>query len=318
MPARPSTPVEGKGKVVLVEQEDSSDDDAPSVIVRENAPTSIDVSEDDSGLEKESRGQLGLVSSGQEVRVPSTTIALCTEAWRGKDMLQYYLTRSLLEVSDQLSGVDRELSLELVLEGSLKEVTRKETDDIQNQLDVVRKELEEVNKKLLPANTKVDELTKELQDMPSIAQLEADNLSLSQEVNSLKDERESLWTLLSKLEEDVKNKQTREEELVKEVRDKKFRVEELKKEVDVLEIAALKVFYDFWKANPEENLDYLCDSKDMYLNFYVAQATKENPEATTSTAPTDQSTEDPTVQTDDSPTPSDQIDPYQEPGTPAV
>uniref|UniRef100_A0A803Q7W4 Uncharacterized protein n=1 Tax=Cannabis sativa TaxID=3483 RepID=A0A803Q7W4_CANSA len=99
--------------------------------------------------------------------------------------------------------------------------------------------------------------------------------------------RESLQTLLTKLEEDVKNKQTRERELVKEVGDKKSRVEELKKEVDVLETAALEV-------------------------------ARENPEVTTSSAPTDQSTEVLVVQNVDPPAPSNQIDPYQEPGTPVV
>uniref|UniRef100_A0A803P679 Uncharacterized protein n=1 Tax=Cannabis sativa TaxID=3483 RepID=A0A803P679_CANSA len=164
---------------------------------------------------------------------------------------------------------------------------------MRGQLEVVRKELGEVNQKLLAANTKVDELTKELEDMHSTEQLEADD-------------------------EDVKNKKTREEELVKEVGDKKSRVEELEKEVDVLETPGLEVFYDFWKANPKGNFDYLGDSKDMYLNFCAAQAAKENLKATTSTAPTDQSAEVPTVQDDDPPAPSDRIDPYQEHGTPAL
>uniref|UniRef100_A0A803PHI3 Uncharacterized protein n=1 Tax=Cannabis sativa TaxID=3483 RepID=A0A803PHI3_CANSA len=199
---------------------------------------------------KRSRG--GSSDGSEQVKTPSTIVALCTKVGKGKDMLQHYLTRSLPEVSDQLSRGDNELSLELVLGGVLKEVTqrdvdwaKKETKDTRSQLKVMRKELREVNKKLFAANTKVDELTKELQDMPSTTQLEADNVSLSQEVNSLKDERESLRILLTKLEEDVKNKQTREEELVKEVGDKKSRVEELEKEVDVLETAALEVFYEF-------------------------------------------------------------------------
>uniref|UniRef100_A0A803PHJ0 Uncharacterized protein n=1 Tax=Cannabis sativa TaxID=3483 RepID=A0A803PHJ0_CANSA len=41
LPAQPSTLVEGKGKAVLEEQEDSSDDDAPSVLVRENTLASV-------------------------------------------------------------------------------------------------------------------------------------------------------------------------------------------------------------------------------------------------------------------------------------
>uniref|UniRef100_A0A803NLQ7 Uncharacterized protein n=1 Tax=Cannabis sativa TaxID=3483 RepID=A0A803NLQ7_CANSA len=136
--------------------------------------------------------------------------------------------------------------------------------------------------------------------MPSTKQLEVDNASLSKEVNDLKDERESIRTLLSKLGEEVKNKQTREEEL--------------EKEVESLTTAALEVFYEFWKAYPEGNFDYLGESKSVYLDFCVAQTAVENLEATTSTAPADQSNEIPAAQSVEPPAPSDQGNPYQEPG----
>uniref|UniRef100_A0A803PIL8 Uncharacterized protein n=1 Tax=Cannabis sativa TaxID=3483 RepID=A0A803PIL8_CANSA len=125
---------------------------------------------------------------------------------------------------------DNELSLELVLGGVLKEAARvnlkmayaysrakctatknlattntlqREVDATKKKVQDVRKELREVNKNLLTANIHVEELTKEMQEMPSPEQLEANNDTLSREVNELKDKRENLQTLLSKLERDV-------------------------------------------------------------------------------------------------------------------
>uniref|UniRef100_A0A803NI84 SWIM-type domain-containing protein n=1 Tax=Cannabis sativa TaxID=3483 RepID=A0A803NI84_CANSA len=230
------------------------------------------------------RSQGGEAPSKEKLPAGETSLiaaVLSSEAKKGKDMLQYYLDRSLPEVSNQLSGADNEFSLQLVMDGVLKEVAR-----------------------LLAANNWVKELMKEIQEMASTAHLEADNEALLKEVNALKDERESLRTLLSKLEEDIKTRQTREEELLK--------------EVESLEKAALEVFYKFWKANPSGNFDYLRDSKEAYLNSYVGQAAKENLEAANSRVPTDQSTETLAVQNVEPPTPTDQVDPYKELGTPPV
>uniref|UniRef100_A0A803PQC8 Uncharacterized protein n=1 Tax=Cannabis sativa TaxID=3483 RepID=A0A803PQC8_CANSA len=94
--------------------------------------------------------------------------------------------------------------------------------------------------------------------------------------------------------------------------------EELAREVESLETGALEVFYDFWKANPEGNFDYLGDSKSMYIDFCATRMANKNPEATTSTASADQSTEIPIAQNVEPPTPSEKNDPYQEPRTPAV
>uniref|UniRef100_A0A803NIU7 Uncharacterized protein n=1 Tax=Cannabis sativa TaxID=3483 RepID=A0A803NIU7_CANSA len=136
---------------------------------------------------KSSKG--GSSNGSGTAKTSPTTVVLSLEAKKGKDMLQYYLDRSLL---------------------------KREVDMANKKVQNVRNELGEVKRKLLTANNRVDELTKEIQEMPSTTQLKADNEALSKEVNPLKDERESLRTLLSKLEEEVKTRQTREEELFKE------------------------------------------------------------------------------------------------------
>uniref|UniRef100_A0A803QC73 Uncharacterized protein n=1 Tax=Cannabis sativa TaxID=3483 RepID=A0A803QC73_CANSA len=142
------------------------------------------------------------------------------------------------------------------------DLSKKEVEDARTQLEVVRTKLGEVNKKLLATETRVTELTKEL------------------------------------LEDEVKDKKITEEELKTEVKSQISKVEELGKRVDTLETTILEIFYDFWKDNPKANFDYLGTSKDMFLDYYMAHATNENPEATTSTSPIVQSVEAPSAQTD--------------------
>uniref|UniRef100_A0A803QH60 Uncharacterized protein n=1 Tax=Cannabis sativa TaxID=3483 RepID=A0A803QH60_CANSA len=316
MLVQPYSPVEGKGKAILMEQkEDSSDDYAPSLLVRANAPAHVQVmsqkipqglkkriddssgqtpspkkSRDNEAPSKEkvlvgevidlsevvptvdppfqnvskSKSSKGGISDGsRQTKTSSTTVVLSMEAKKGKDMLLYYLHRSLPEVSDQLSGADNELSLELVMGGVLKEAAR--ADAGKKEVEDVRNELGEVNKRLLTANKRVEELTKETQEMPSTAQLEADNDALSKEVNELKDETDCLHTLLSKLE---------------------------------------------GRTSRLGRLGRRSSRK--------SQAAKENLEATTSTLLTDQSTKTPAAQNVEPLAPTDQADPDKEPGTPAV
>uniref|UniRef100_A0A803QCE7 Uncharacterized protein n=1 Tax=Cannabis sativa TaxID=3483 RepID=A0A803QCE7_CANSA len=233
------------------------------------------------------------------------------EAKKGQDMLQYYLDCSLPEVKLKMAYANSQAKSTVAKNLATTNTLQREVDGANKKVVDMRAELGEVNKKLLVANNRVEKLTKEIQEMPSTAQLEADNEALSKEVNALKDERESLRTLLSKLtkeksdlEEDIKAKQTREEELLK--------------EVENLETAALVVFYEFWKANSSGNFDYLRDSKEAYLNYCAGQAAKESLEADNPTVPTDKSNETPIIQIVKPLAPSNQVDLYKEPRTPAV
>uniref|UniRef100_A0A803Q2Y8 Uncharacterized protein n=1 Tax=Cannabis sativa TaxID=3483 RepID=A0A803Q2Y8_CANSA len=115
-----------------------------------------------------SKGAKGGSSNGPSpIKSSNSAIMLSSEAKKGKEMHQYYLDRLLPE-----------------------------------EVDTVRVELGEVNKKILDANKWIEGLTKEIKEMPSTAQLEAENEALSKELNELKDEREGLRTLLSKLTKD--------------------------------------------------------------------------------------------------------------------
>uniref|UniRef100_A0A803NUC1 Uncharacterized protein n=1 Tax=Cannabis sativa TaxID=3483 RepID=A0A803NUC1_CANSA len=95
-------------------------------------------------------------------KASSIVVVLSSKAKKGKEILKYYLDRSLPEVSDQLSGANNELSLELVMGGVLKEATRKEVDSAKKQVGEVRAELGEVKKKLFATTNRVEELTKEI------------------------------------------------------------------------------------------------------------------------------------------------------------
>ncbi|KAM6563687.1 hypothetical protein CsatB_023685 [Cannabis sativa] len=200
-------------------------------------------------------------------------------------MLTHYVSRSVPEVKEQLAGADNDLSLELVMGGVMKELSktglkmayaysraklaasknaaisntmrtevdlaRKDIEEARVQLGAVRIELGEVNKKLLAAEKKVAELTKDLQ---ATDQLEAAIASLSKEVTSLQEEREVLRSVFRRLEEE---KKTKEEELRVEVKKYKSEVGQQRSEVErlggkmnALETTGLKIFYDFWKANP--------------------------------------------------------------------
>uniref|UniRef100_A0A803Q5R3 Uncharacterized protein n=1 Tax=Cannabis sativa TaxID=3483 RepID=A0A803Q5R3_CANSA len=278
MHARPSAPVEGKGKAILVEhEEDFSNDDVPSVLVRENAPAHVQEMSQKvlQALKKRVRDNLG------QSPLPKRSKGQCEEAYA---------------YSRAKSTTAKTLATTTTLQREV-DVAKTEAQDVRNKLG-------EVNKKLFAANTRVDELTKEMQEMPSIEQLEADNDALYKDVNELKDERESLRTLLIKLEGDVRVKKTREEELVK--------------EVESLETVALQVFYKSRKANPEGKFDYLDESNEMYLDFCAGQTAKENLEATTSTVSTDQSNDTPTALIVEPLALTDQADPYREPGNPVV
>uniref|UniRef100_A0A803QJB2 Uncharacterized protein n=1 Tax=Cannabis sativa TaxID=3483 RepID=A0A803QJB2_CANSA len=106
----------------------------------------------------------------------------------------------------------------------------------------------------------------------SMELLMGDNEALAKDVNSVKDERENLCTLLTNLETKV-NDSTEEKMVLQETLDSKWTSfttewEVLRKEVDNLEsVGFLDVFYEFWKANPEANFDYLNENKEAYLGF---------------------------------------------------
>uniref|UniRef100_A0A803Q7Z4 Uncharacterized protein n=1 Tax=Cannabis sativa TaxID=3483 RepID=A0A803Q7Z4_CANSA len=311
-PVRPFASVEGKGTTILTkhDQTNSFDGEAPSLLVRENAPAhkvlqALKKRTGDSSGQTPPPKQSRVDKAPSKAKVPareginasSIVVVLSSEAKKGKGMLQYYLDRSVREVSDQLFGEDNGLSLGVVNMKMAYAYSRaksmvaknlattnklqREEDAANKKVQDVRNELREVNNKLLTANNLVDELNQVIYEMRSIAKLEADNDALSKDVNTLKDERESLHTLLSKLEEDVMSRKTREEELLK--------------EVENLETVALDVFYEFRNANPSGNFIYLKDSKEAYLNYYEGQTTKESLEVANSKAPTDQGTETPTL-----------------------
>uniref|UniRef100_A0A803P5F1 Uncharacterized protein n=1 Tax=Cannabis sativa TaxID=3483 RepID=A0A803P5F1_CANSA len=139
--------------------------------------------------------------------------------------------------------------------------------------------------------------------MLSTAQLEANIEALTKDLNGLKDDRESLRTLLSNL---AKEKQDLEES----VKSGQVEWEALQKEVDNLETTTLEVIYEFWKANPNANFDYLNENKEAYLSFCAAQKDKEKFEAPNPTTLTVQNI-DPLVV-------DDRVDPYKELRTPAL
>uniref|UniRef100_A0A803QIK5 Uncharacterized protein n=1 Tax=Cannabis sativa TaxID=3483 RepID=A0A803QIK5_CANSA len=153
------------------------------------------------------------------------------------------------EVNEQLTGAN-EILVELLVGGVLKE-------------------LGEVNKQIVVANKLIEDLRKEIKDMPSTTKLEEELKALTKEVNTLKDERESLRTLLQNQEAKV-IELTGEKTSLQETLDV-VRVtfgaewEALQKEVESLEIVSLDVFYEFWKANPEANFDYL--KEDLWFSF---------------------------------------------------
>uniref|UniRef100_A0A803Q5S1 Uncharacterized protein n=1 Tax=Cannabis sativa TaxID=3483 RepID=A0A803Q5S1_CANSA len=165
-----------------------------------------------------------------------------------------------LRVNDQLARGE-DMSVELLIGSLLKESTR-----------------------LLDANKLVEDLRKEMNDMSSTGQLEEDNETLSKDVNSLKDERENLCILLSCLTEE---KKVLQETLDSKRTDFGAEREVLQKEVENVETTSLEIFYEFWKANPEEE----------------AEAANTNP---------------PINQESDAPAADDTFDPYKEPRTPAL
>ncbi|KAM6551127.1 hypothetical protein CsatB_000935 [Cannabis sativa] len=276
-------------------------------------------------------------SDPERVRAPTPPLPVLLEAKKGKEMLAHYMNRLVHKVSEQLAGADNDSSLELLVGGVLKEFTRvglklaytyswaksatskntdlsdtlkaeadlarKDAEEARAEVRAVRLELGEANKKLFTAQKKITVLTK---DLEAADHFEETIETLSGEVNSLQDERTSLRAVLHRMKEE---KEAKEGELSAEV-------DRLKEKVNALETANLELFFDFWKANPQANYDYLGDAKDMYLEFCASQVAYGETEAAASTSR--QAADAPPVQTTDPPALVGPEEPNQELGTPAA
>ncbi|KAM6575088.1 hypothetical protein CsatA_023415 [Cannabis sativa] len=114
------------------------------------------------------------------------------------------------------------------------DLAKKEAEKARAETAAVRHELGEANKKLFTAEKKITVLTK---DLEAADRFEETIETLSAEVDRLQDERSSLRQVLLWLKED-KDAQVAE-------------ADRLKEKVNALETAGLKLFFDFWKANPQ-------------------------------------------------------------------
>uniref|UniRef100_A0A803QDJ0 Uncharacterized protein n=1 Tax=Cannabis sativa TaxID=3483 RepID=A0A803QDJ0_CANSA len=191
--AQPSAPVAGKGKIILVEQEqeDSLDDNAPSLLDRENAPAYTQaMSQKVLPLGRKGRvmaparylsvgggpiGQEDLKISGGSYRVQghkkggggstdgsrlsqhsSTFVALNPEAKNGKGMLQFYQVWVLPELIMKMAYTYSQAKSSALK--TITTTTKWEVDDAKKEAEEKSVNLGEVNKKLLAANKRVEEL----------------------------------------------------------------------------------------------------------------------------------------------------------------
>ncbi|KAM6559687.1 hypothetical protein CsatA_028926 [Cannabis sativa] len=216
------------------------------------------------------------------------------------------LTRAGLKLGYAYSRAKSAASKSTTLSDALRaeaDLAKKEAEEARAETTAVRHELGEANKKLFAAEKKVTVLTK---DLEAADRFEETIESLSADVDRLQDERTSLRQVLLRLKDD-KDAQVVE-------------ANRLREKVDALETAGLELFFDFWKANPQANFDYLGDAKEMYLEYCAAQVAYGGKEvdASTSGQASDQAADASPAQTTDPPAPVGSEEPNPEPGTPAV
>ncbi|XP_060958288.1 uncharacterized protein LOC133030091 [Cannabis sativa] len=285
-PARPSPPVFGKRKAVMSEIRSMSDMSRQMIdALRKRMGRSSSASPP----AKKSKGGEG--SSSKEKRpsgeAPTPPLPVLPEAKKGKEMLAREPAGSSVQAGLKLaytySRAKSAASKNVALSDTLKaeaDLAKKEAEEARAEAGAIRLELGEANKKLFAAEKKITVLTKDLE----VADRFEETIEiLSTEVNSLQDERTSLREVLHRMKEE---KDSKDGELSTEV-------DKLKEKVNALETTVLELFFDFWKANPQANFDYLGDAKDMYLEYCAAQVAYGRTEAATSTS--DQTADAPPV-----------------------
>uniref|UniRef100_A0A803Q600 Uncharacterized protein n=1 Tax=Cannabis sativa TaxID=3483 RepID=A0A803Q600_CANSA len=242
------------------------EEDDPKAVVLDSIPLAKKNSKSQS-VATPSKGSKGASTEGPGLPKPQTTPPMLNpKTKKGKEMLSFYQHCVLPEVNDQLAEGE-DVFVELFMDDLLKEATRFGALKFTTTTSNLKKEMEETKKDAELKSIQLCEVNKQL--------LEANKF-----IKDLKKEISDMPSI-AHLEPD-------NEALAKD--------DVLQKEVESLETTALDVFYEFWRANPKANFDYLNEKKEAYLGFCEAQKAKENVEAANTNPPTNQENKTPATE----------------------